>query len=319
MAEQLLHRADVVALFQQVGGKRVAEGVASRRLGNPGAADGIRHRALENGFVKVVTTALSGEAVHVHARGGEDPLPAPVPAGVRVLPRQCIGQLNPAGAAPEVDSRLRTKSGAARAPEARRDARLVVVAVWMQQRRLGENPRTRPAAGPELREPLDTGGDRVLRADDAPDALARYRRLEVAPAQCLDDRERPDARRIPVAAQCLEVDPRAELVHLRVAHAGPDVATRDRETLEPSVVQHLRSVGEEPVDGYVFDARRVPEEPRDGVYTRMGPSAQMRLGQLGEESIDEARVQVPVAAQEEGDGVHRGYGLSHTFMNVLLS
>src|SRR5437867_7630091 len=157
-----------------------------------------------------------------------------------------------------------TESGAARAPEARRDARLVVVAVWMQQRRLGENPRAAPAAGPELREPLDTRGNRALRADDAPDALARHRRLEVTPAQRLDERERPDARRVPVAAQCLEVDPRAELVHLRVAHAGPDVATRDRETLEPSVVQHLRSVGEEPVDGHILDARRMPQEPRDG-------------------------------------------------------
>src|SRR5206468_11899412 len=121
------------------------------------------------------------------------------PGGSR---RRPLAQTEPArrlGPAPG----LRTETGAARAPEARRDARLVVVAVWMQQRRLGENPRTRPAAGPEVREPLDTGGDRALRADDAPDALARHRRLEVAPPQCLDDRERPDARRIPVAAHCL--------------------------------------------------------------------------------------------------------------------
>jgi hypothetical protein len=46
VAEQFLHCADVAALFQQVGGKRMPEGVSCGLLGNPGAADRILHRAL---------------------------------------------------------------------------------------------------------------------------------------------------------------------------------------------------------------------------------------------------------------------------------
>src|SRR3989304_1431188 len=39
---------------------------------------------------------------HVGASGREDPLPAPLPARVRVLPHECSGKLDPAGAALEV-------------------------------------------------------------------------------------------------------------------------------------------------------------------------------------------------------------------------
>src|SRR3990172_12213204 len=55
------------------------EGMARRLLGDPGAADGILHRSLENGFVEVVAATLGAEAVHVQARGGGDPLPPPGP------------------------------------------------------------------------------------------------------------------------------------------------------------------------------------------------------------------------------------------------
>src|SRR2546426_1299485 len=41
VAEQLLDGPDVVTLLEQVGGKRVTEGVARGRLGNPGTADRI--------------------------------------------------------------------------------------------------------------------------------------------------------------------------------------------------------------------------------------------------------------------------------------
>src|SRR5439155_426848 len=80
----------------------MTEGMACGLLGNPGAADGILHGPLENGFMEVVTATLPGETLHVEARGREDPLPPPVPAGVRVLARQGVGQLDPAGAATEV-------------------------------------------------------------------------------------------------------------------------------------------------------------------------------------------------------------------------
>jgi hypothetical protein len=52
--EQLLNGADVLAVFQQVCGERVAEGVGARPFRDPGLADGILHRALEHGLVQVV-------------------------------------------------------------------------------------------------------------------------------------------------------------------------------------------------------------------------------------------------------------------------
>lgn len=53
-------------------------------------------------FVEVVAAALAGHPVHIEARGREDPLPAPLPAGMRVLPLQGSRKFDPAGALPEV-------------------------------------------------------------------------------------------------------------------------------------------------------------------------------------------------------------------------
>src|SRR5262249_32549925 len=49
-----------------------------------------------------VAAALAGDAVHVDTRGREDPLPTPIPPGVRVFAKKRAGQLDPACPAPEV-------------------------------------------------------------------------------------------------------------------------------------------------------------------------------------------------------------------------
>ena len=82
MAQQLLDGADVVAVLQQVGGERMPKGVVRGWLGDPGAPDRLLHRPSKDGFVQVVPATLAGDAVHVHARGREDPLPSAGPAGV---------------------------------------------------------------------------------------------------------------------------------------------------------------------------------------------------------------------------------------------
>ena len=102
VTEELLDGPDVVVVLEQVGGKGVSEGVARGELGNARGTDGVLHRALENGFVEMVAAALPGETIHVESRGGEDSLPRPFPTGVRVLPQEGSGQLDPAGTAPEV-------------------------------------------------------------------------------------------------------------------------------------------------------------------------------------------------------------------------
>ena len=59
MPKQLLHRPDVIAVFQEVSGKRVAKTVRSCRLGEPGFQHGLSYRFLQHGFMKMVLLTLS--------------------------------------------------------------------------------------------------------------------------------------------------------------------------------------------------------------------------------------------------------------------
>src|SRR3989304_4595741 len=67
-----------------------------------GRAAGAPDSALEHGLVQVVPAPLAGHPVYVYPRGREHPLPAPLPARVRVLPHQRSGKLDPPGAALEI-------------------------------------------------------------------------------------------------------------------------------------------------------------------------------------------------------------------------
>jgi hypothetical protein len=52
--EQFLHRADVVARFQQMGRKRVPKSMTTGHLGKIGLADGSLHGPLQDQFVDVM-------------------------------------------------------------------------------------------------------------------------------------------------------------------------------------------------------------------------------------------------------------------------
>jgi len=52
--------------------------------------------------VKVVPAPLPAGPVDIHARGGKDPLPHPLSAGVGIFPAQGRGQLHPAGTGRQV-------------------------------------------------------------------------------------------------------------------------------------------------------------------------------------------------------------------------
>ena len=88
MPEQLLHRADIVAVLEQVGGERMPERVRGGALDDPGPARGVLDRPLQDRLVQVVPAELAGQTVAVEACGREDPLPDPFSTGVRVLPQQ---------------------------------------------------------------------------------------------------------------------------------------------------------------------------------------------------------------------------------------
>lgn len=51
VAEQFLHRANVIAVFKQMGGEGVTERMAGRPLGDAGFLDGDFHGALEAMFI----------------------------------------------------------------------------------------------------------------------------------------------------------------------------------------------------------------------------------------------------------------------------
>ncbi len=67
MPEQLLDRPDVVAVFQDMRGERMAEGMAACGLRDAGSKDRLLDRALQNGFVQVVPAFLSRDPVGIMA------------------------------------------------------------------------------------------------------------------------------------------------------------------------------------------------------------------------------------------------------------
>ena len=94
VTQKLLDRADVVAIFKQVRGKRMAERVRGCRLGYPGLANGLFHSFLQHGFVQVMSVFFSGCPICVVARCRKYPLPSPLAARVSVFAFQRIGQGN---------------------------------------------------------------------------------------------------------------------------------------------------------------------------------------------------------------------------------
>ena len=93
--EELLDGADVVPVLKRLGDEGVAQGVGRGPLHDPGPPDRTFHYALENGLVQVVPATLAGVPVHIEACRGEDPLPYPLPARVRILPPERRGELDP--------------------------------------------------------------------------------------------------------------------------------------------------------------------------------------------------------------------------------
>jgi len=102
VTQEFLDGADVVAVLQQVGGERVAEGVAGNAPGDAGPAGGSLDGLLQAVGVEV------GAAEHACARvGGEsvgrkDVLPGPFSAGVRVFAFQGEGEFDAAVALAQV-------------------------------------------------------------------------------------------------------------------------------------------------------------------------------------------------------------------------
>ena len=102
VAQQLLDRPNIIAIFQQMGGKGVTERMTACRFGDPCFQSGFLEGPLQNGLVQVVPTLFSGNPVGIVAGGGKDPLPCPLLPGVRVFPLKGIGQGDAAQTSPEI-------------------------------------------------------------------------------------------------------------------------------------------------------------------------------------------------------------------------
>ena len=60
MAQQFLDRPNIIAVLKQMGGKRMPEGVATGRFGDPGSPNGFFDRPLQDGFMEMMPFLLTG-------------------------------------------------------------------------------------------------------------------------------------------------------------------------------------------------------------------------------------------------------------------
>ena len=110
MAEELLHRADVVAALDEVGRERMPQTVAARLFHDARGAAGALDRALQDGFVEVMAATFAARALCVSSRCREYPLPAPVAGSGGILSGEGIGELHVAGSFPDVLLELPARS-----------------------------------------------------------------------------------------------------------------------------------------------------------------------------------------------------------------
>jgi hypothetical protein len=85
VAEQFLDGPDVVAILEEVGSERVAQGMAGGGLGDAWRKSGAADGSLDYRLVKEMASALARWTTNVGSGGWEDPLPRPFPLCVGVL------------------------------------------------------------------------------------------------------------------------------------------------------------------------------------------------------------------------------------------
>jgi hypothetical protein len=94
-AKKLLHGADIIAVFQQVCGKGVPEGMATDRLIIDARQTSSRsHGFLQAALIEMMAALYPRTRVDGEALGGEDILPTPLSIGTGILDLQRIGQIN---------------------------------------------------------------------------------------------------------------------------------------------------------------------------------------------------------------------------------
>ncbi len=88
VSQEFLDRPDVVAAFEQMGGKAMTESVTTGRLGDAGGEDGLFYSVLEILFWDVMTANLATTGIERRLGRREDILPNPGSLGVRIFSTQ---------------------------------------------------------------------------------------------------------------------------------------------------------------------------------------------------------------------------------------
>lgn len=144
MPEELLDGANVVAVFEQVRGETVSEGVAAGGLSQPGGANGELDGVLQVLLGKVMAARFSAAGIGGDFARGEDVLPRPGAGRTRIFAVERIRQVDGAVAVGKIlpvkfaDTR---EMGAQRRAEAigeKGDARPVALAVLDVNAAVGE-------------------------------------------------------------------------------------------------------------------------------------------------------------------------------------
>jgi hypothetical protein len=102
MAEEVLDRANIVAVFQKMSGEGMAERVAGHAFGDVGAAAGEANGFLEAAAAGVVPAADTGARVGRDLPGGEHELPDPLACCARVFAGEGFGKVDGAEAICEI-------------------------------------------------------------------------------------------------------------------------------------------------------------------------------------------------------------------------
>src|SRR5512138_1942106 len=98
VAQELLHRSDVVAVLEQVSCKTVPQRMTRGPLCYTGSPNSFLDRSLNLAFIEMMTAELVRAWIAREFAGGENVLPTPLPIGRWKLAGQSIGHVNAANA-----------------------------------------------------------------------------------------------------------------------------------------------------------------------------------------------------------------------------
>ena len=94
MSEKLLDGPDVRAALQKMCGKGMPKRVGADFFGQARAVDACSDGLVDDAGIDVVAARDTGTWIHRQVAGGKQVLPTPLPARVRIFPRECVRQVD---------------------------------------------------------------------------------------------------------------------------------------------------------------------------------------------------------------------------------